>query len=130
VTGTTLIRSSRLAREETGFTLIEALVTLVVLAVLLVIAIPAYIGFDGRASKSAAQANLRTALPALAAFHADNDSYTGLTVAALQGYDQAVSPELAVVSSSASTYCMRSIHRGQAYYKNGPGSDISTTACS
>ena len=128
--GTTLIRRSRLAREQTGFTLIEALVTLIVLAVLLAIAIPAYIGFDGRASKSAAQANLRTALPALAAFHSDNDSYTGLTVAALQGYDQGVSPGLTVVSSSSSTYCLRSIHRGQAYYKNGPSGDITTTACS
>lgn len=128
--GTTPIRTSRLAGEQTGFTLIEVLVTLIVLAVLLVIAIPAYIGFDGRASKSAAQANLRTALPALAAFHADNDSYAGVTVAALRGYDQGVSPGLTVVSSSASTYCVRSIHRGQAYYKNGPGSDITTTACS
>ncbi len=100
------------------------------LAVLLLIAIPAYIGFDGRASKSAAQANLRSALPALATYHSDHDSYTGLTVAALRGYDQGVSPGLTVVSSSASTYCVRSIHRGQAYYKNGPGSDITTTACS
>ncbi len=71
------------------------------LAVLLTIAIPTYIGFDGRASKSAAQANLRTALPALAAFHSDNDSYAGLTVAALKGYDQGVSPGITVVSSSA-----------------------------
>jgi prepilin-type N-terminal cleavage/methylation domain-containing protein len=130
VAGTTLIHNSHLAREEHGFTLIEVLVTLIVLAVLLLMAIPAYLGFDGRASKSAAQANLRTALPALAAFHSDNDSYAGLTVAALKSYDQGVSSGIAVVSSSAAGYCLRSIHRGQAYYKNGPGGDITTTACS
>lgn len=117
------------ARDESGFTLIEVLVTLIVLAVLLLIAIPTYLGFDGRASKSAAQANLRTALPALAAYHADNDSYTGLTLAALKGYDQSVSSAITVVSSSAAGYCLRSIHRGESYYKNGPGGDITTTAC-
>lgn len=127
---TTLKSTRGSARDEAGFTLIEVLVTLIVLAVLLLIAIPVYLGFDGRASKSAAQANLRTALPALAAYHADNDSYTGLTLAALQGYDQAVSSGITVVSSSAAGYCLRSIHRGEAYYKNGPGGDITTTACS
>lgn len=117
-------------RDESGFTLIEALVTLIILAVLLMIAVPAYLGFDSRASKSAAQANLRTALPALAAYHTDNDSYAGLTLAALQSYGKGVSSEIAVLSSSAQTYCLRSIHRGEAYYKHGPGGSISTTVCS
>lgn len=118
------------ARDESGFTLIEVLVTLIVLAVLLLIAVPTYLGFDGRASKSAAQANLRTALPALAAYHADNDSYNGLTLAALKSYDQAVASGLTVVSSTAAGYCLRSIHRGETYYKNGPGAAITTIACS
>jgi type IV pilus assembly protein PilE len=123
-------RSTVSAHDEAGFTLIEVLVTLIVLAILLVIAIPAYIGFEGRASRSAAQANLRTALPALSAYHADHESFAGLSLAALKSYDQGVSAEIAVLSSSASTYCLRSIHRGEAYYKHGPGGDITTTVCS
>jgi len=130
VPGTTLIRRSRLAHEESGFTLIEVLVTLIVIAVLLTIAIPSYLGFDGRANKSAAQANLRTVLPALAAYHADNDSYAGITLSALESYDQAVSPDISVLSSSAAGYCLRSTHRGESYYKNGPGGDITATPCS
>ena len=128
--GTTLSRSSRLAREESGFSLIEVLVTLIVIAILLTIAIPSYLGLDGRASESAAQANLRTALPALTAYHADNDSYAGITLAALKSYDQAVSPDISVLSSSAAGYCLRSTHRGESYYKNGPGGDITATPCS
>lgn len=124
------IRDSRLVREESGFNLVELLVTLVVLAVLLAIAIPAYFGFQGRANRSAAQANLRTALPALAAYHADNDAYTGLTLAGLLGYDQSVSPDISVLSASAASYCLRSVHNGEAYYKNGPGGSIVSTPCS
>lgn len=120
----------RLAREERGFTLIEILTTLIILAILLAIAIPAYIGFDGRASRSAAQANLRSALPAVSAYHSDNDSFSGLSLAHLQNYDKAVSSELSVLSSADATYCIRSIHRGEAYYKSGPGSPISSTPCS
>ena len=123
-------RSRRLAREESGFTLVEALVTLIVIAVLLAIAIPSFLGFEGRASKSAAQANLRTALPALTAYHADNDSYAGMTIAALKVYDQAVSSDISVLSASAAGYCLRSIHNGESYYKNGPGGDIMVTPCS
>lgn len=130
MTRTTRIRSSLLAREEAGFTLIELLVTLIILAILLTIAIPSYLSLDGRASRSAAQANLRAAVPALAAYHADNDSYIGLTVAALESYDQAAYPGINVLSTSATGYCLRSMHRGESYYKNGPTGDITPTPCS
>lgn len=125
----TLIRKTRLAREESGFSLIEMLIVLAVIAILLAIAIPSYLGFRERAHRSAAQANLRTALPALAAYHVDNDSYTGLTLAALQGYDQAVSGDIAILSSSATSFCVRSTRDGQSYYKNGPSGSITATPC-
>jgi prepilin-type N-terminal cleavage/methylation domain-containing protein len=128
--GKTLIGPCRLGDDEAGFTLIEVLVTLVVLAVLLAVAIPAYLGFDDRASRSTAQANLRTALPALATYYSDNDSYVGLTLAALRSYDQSIADGITVVSSAAATYCVRSMHRGEAYYKNGPAGSITTTVCS
>ena len=78
----------RLAKEESGFTLIELLVVLVIIGVLLAIAVPSYLGFKKRAEKSAAQSNIRAAIPAMEAFYSDNGTYTGMTPAGLKAsYD-------------------------------------------
>jgi prepilin-type N-terminal cleavage/methylation domain-containing protein len=125
-----LTASRRPAREESGFSLIELLIALVVLAILLAIAVPSYLGFDRRADRTAAQANLRAALPALTAYWADNDSYAGVTPADLETYAEGVSAGISVLSASTAGYCLRSTQGGASYYKDGPGGPITPTACS
>ena len=81
----------RLRSEESGFTLIELLIVLVIIGILLAIAVPSYLGFKDRANKSAAQANVRSAVPAVEAFYADHGTYVGMTLAKLTAsYDAGV----------------------------------------
>ena len=77
----------RLRKEESGFTLIELLIVLVIIGVLLAIAVPSYLGFKKRAEKSAAQSNVRAAIPAMEAYYSDNGTYAGATAAALSSID-------------------------------------------
>ena len=48
---------------------------LVIIGILLAIAVPSYLGFKDRANKTAAQANVRSAIPAAETFYADNNTY-------------------------------------------------------
>ena len=123
--------SHRIARNESGLTLIELLVTVTILAILLAIAVPVYLGMQQQATTTTAQANLRAALPAVEAYYNDNATYdaAGMTLAALRGYDQGVSAGIAVVSGSADTYCISSTQGGTSVFKNGPGSPVTTVPC-
>lgn len=118
---------ARLAKEESGFTLIELLIVLVIIGILLAIAVPSYLGFKDRANRSAAQANVRSAVPAVEAYYADNSTYVGMNATTLAAIDAAVAAT--VVSAGAATYCISSTSGSFTYYKAGPAAAISATAC-
>ena len=70
---------------------------------------------------------MRSAVPAIEAFYADNGTYAGMDLAGLQAIDAGV--KITVVSSGATTYCISDTQGGFTYYKDGPSGTISTTAC-
>ena len=114
------IRQRLDGNTEQGFTLIELLVVIIIIGILLAIAVPSYLGFRGRAADSSAKANVRAALPAVEAFYADNGTYEGMTVEALQAIDQNVNLDGAPVVAAA-TYCIDSTVSGSTWKISGPG---------
>jgi type IV pilus assembly protein PilA len=117
---------------EGGFTLIELLVVIIILGILLAIAVPSYIGFKSKAEATAAQANVRAAVPAVEAFYSDNGTYVGLdaaSTAAVPGisyYDPASASKISIDASQLSTtsYCISATSGGSTYYKLGPAGAI------
>jgi prepilin-type N-terminal cleavage/methylation domain-containing protein len=107
----------RLASDE-GFTLIELLVVIIILGILM-------------ANKSAAQANVRSAVPGIEAYAADNNGYTGATLAKLQAsYDAGIKNiTFGPTAPTSTTYCIQSTVGSYTFFKNGPGADILTGSC-
>jgi prepilin-type N-terminal cleavage/methylation domain-containing protein len=116
-------------RSQKGFTLIELLVVMIILAILTAIAIPSYLSFRDRANKSAAGADLRAAIPSVEAWFSDHGTYSGMTVASLQGqYDQSINPSIISLGAlSDTTYCVQATSPNDVdkiAVKQGPNQQI------
>jgi len=122
-----LIRK-RLTGKEEGFTLIELLVVIVILGILMAIAVPSYMGFRDRANKTAAQSDVRAAIPSVEAYYSDHGTYADdgtstFNAAGIKLIDQGLSPAV-VITGTGATYCISANVGGWVAKVTGPGGTI------
>jgi type IV pilus assembly protein PilA len=121
---------TRMAKDE-GFTLIELLVVIIIIGILLAIAVPSYLGFKDKANQTAAAANVRSSLPGVEAFYADNSTYVGVDDATngLAKYDPGTAAKVSFGTLTGSTYCVESTVGDKSSFVAGPGGTIGDGTC-
>ena len=105
---------------------------LVIIGILLAIAVPSYLGFKDRANQTAANSNVRSALPSVETFYSNNTTYVGMTTAGLKLIDAGLSPSIAIGTTpalSATAYCIYATVSGKSAKFTGPGGSVVLGTC-
>jgi type IV pilus assembly protein PilA len=126
-------RISRVARSESGFTLIEMLIVVIVMGILTMIALPSYLTLRTRAYDATAKSNITELIPSVGAYYQDNQTYVGMTLAGLKAsYDSAIDTTkyvLPVADLTATSYCIQASSGTRTWRKNGPVAALQNLAC-
>src|SRR5262249_14189562 len=109
---------------------IELLVVMIILGILVAIAVPAYLSFTGTAKKTAAESNVRSAIPAAESYFENNgNSYSGLTGALLRTQAPGIGPPVVAGPNAAHDgYCIADSEDGgtTTYYYEGGNTGTAT----
>jgi type IV pilus assembly protein PilA len=109
----------RLASDQ-GFTLIELLIVIIILGILVAIAVPSYLTFRSKAQTAAAEANVRSAVPAAESYYQDvnggNGTYNNLKRSTLIAEAPGVDPNIkAVALNNNLGYCIEDTQGASTY---------------
>jgi hypothetical protein len=83
---------------------------------------------DQETAQGEAKANVRASIPAVEAWYADHQTYAGMTLEGLRGYDAGIKA-IEIRAATATGYCVESTVRETTFSKPGPAADIVAGRC-
>jgi type II secretory pathway pseudopilin PulG len=129
----TIVKTRHRLADEQGYAMLELRFVITIVVLLVAIAVPSYASFGGRASTTAAQANVRMAIPAAASYFNDPaagaNSFNGITGGKLRLQAPGLDLNLRAGpngSQPADGYCLEDTANGATYHYEGGISHSST----